>query len=128
MPETEAQRAAREARVTLAEEIAYDLIGGCASLAMVAERHGADVGPDLEESILLRAFQCDACGWWHSVEELNNLTERELCDDCHAEEDLLKEAEAETPTRTPDETRNAPPARRLDCHGPDIGKDPTWIC
>ena len=85
MAETEEQRIVREARVALAEDMAWDLIGTCSSMIAVAMRRDIVVDDDLEESILLRAFQCDACGWWHGVEELNNLTQRELCDQCHAE-------------------------------------------
>lgn len=89
MAETEEQRIVREARVALAEDMAWDLIGTCSSMIAVAMRRDIVVDDDLEESILLRAFQCDACGWWHGVEELNNLTQRELCDQCHAEANLV---------------------------------------
>lgn len=85
MAETEEQRIVREARLVIAEDMAWDLMGTCTSMAAVAMRKDVVVDDDLEESILLRVFQCDACGWWHGVEELNNLTERELCDQCHAE-------------------------------------------
>lgn len=86
MPETDQQRIEREKRIDVAEDMSYELIGGCMSMAIVAERCGVELDDALEESILVRAFQCQACGWWHSTEELNNLTERELCDSCHLEE------------------------------------------
>jgi len=86
VPETEEQRIAREARLVVAEDMAWDLMGTCSSMIAVAMRRDVVVDDDLEEAILLRAFQCHACGWWHGVEELNNLTERELCDQCHLEE------------------------------------------
>ena len=38
------------------------------------------------ESFETLAFQCDVCGWWCDVEELNNLTSRNLCEECHREE------------------------------------------
>jgi len=86
VPETEEQRIAREARLVIAEDMAWDLMGTCSSMIAVAMRRDVVVDDDLEEAILLRAFHCHACGWWHSVEELNNLTQRELCDQCHLEE------------------------------------------
>ena len=74
MPETDQQRIEREKRIDVAEDMSYELIGGCLSMAIVAERCGVDLDDALEESILNRAFQCQGCGWWHSIEELNNLT------------------------------------------------------
>jgi hypothetical protein len=82
MPETVEQAIAREKRFADAENMAYELIGQCMSLIVVAERLEIEVDDDLEESIGMRAFCCQGCGWWHSTEELNNLTEKELCDTC----------------------------------------------
>lgn len=93
-PETDAERIVREARLVIAEDVAWELIGGCISMAIVAGRRDIELDQDLEESILARAFQCDRCGWWHSVEELNNLTHRELCDSCDAEENPVNEDDA----------------------------------
>jgi hypothetical protein len=113
VPETDQQRIEREKRIDVAEDMAYELIGGCLSMAIVAERCGVDLADALAESILNRAFQCQGCGWWHSTEELNNLTERELCDACHLEEN------PETDEDAPPETNgNEPPAGR---GGVDIG-------
>ena len=113
MPETDQQRIEREKRIDVAEDMSYELIGGCLSMAIVAERCGVDLEDALEESILNRAFQCQGCGWWHSIEELNNLTDRELCDSCHLEENPETDEEA-----TVENIKDRPPLGR---GGIDIG-------
>lgn len=113
MPETDQQRIERERRIDVAEDMSYELIGGCLSMAIVAERCGVDLDDALEESILNRAFQCQGCGWWHSTEELNNLTDRELCDSCHLEENPETDEDA-----VPTTAEAEPPVGR---GGIDIG-------
>lgn len=109
MPETFEQAIARERRCDDAENMAYELIGQCTSLIVVAERLGIELDDDLEESIGMRAFCCQACGWWHSTEELNNLTEKELCDTCHEDDER-------------DRARKSGPAVAED--GTEIDEDP----
>ena len=64
-------------------EIAHDLIGTCQSIGY-ALNEGEDAS-EIQDKLAELAFECDGCGWWCSVEELNNETSDELCDDCHRE-------------------------------------------
>jgi hypothetical protein len=75
--------ASDEALDARAHEIADDLIGTCRSL------HDFTDEDEIDNDLLMAklydlCFECDCCGWWADIEELNNEdSSRELCDECH---------------------------------------------
>jgi hypothetical protein len=62
-------------------ELAESVIGTCNNIVDELEEL------TLEESYTFDSlvFCCDGCGWWCGTEELNNLTDEELCDQCNDE-------------------------------------------
>jgi hypothetical protein len=66
-----------------ASDLAHDLIGTCNSFPIPSEE--LETTAELVEFDSL-AFCCDGCGWWVSTEELYNETSRDLCQECHDEE------------------------------------------
>lgn len=69
------------------EEVAEELVGTCESLRDVvtdAECDDAEFLQALEELV----FCCEACGWWHLVEELHNEGSEDLCPDCDEETEV----------------------------------------
>jgi hypothetical protein len=72
----------------LTRQIADDLIGTCNSLAVALEHRDADgVENDITFCAALDSlvFCCEGCDWWCGIEELNNDTGNERCDDCNDE-------------------------------------------
>lgn len=70
-------------------EIARDLIGCCSGARheFEAELDELGVAREAKPSAAFDeiAFLCDVCGWYCSVDELNNEDGDELCDDCAAD-------------------------------------------
>lgn len=67
-------------------EIARDLIGCCGGSRVELERELDELGVGREgmpsgvfDEI---AFICDGCGWYCSVDELNDESGDQLCDEC----------------------------------------------
>lgn len=73
------------------EQIVDDLRGQCArSLEDCLEEMGVDylaLDPADHAAIDERVFCCEGCAWWCEAEELNNETDRNLCDECNEEEE-----------------------------------------
>lgn len=71
------------------KELAEDLVGTARSLrdgmraCNLEDENEEDIAVKIEE--VGEIFLCDQCGWWCSMDELNNLGEEQLCDDCHSE-------------------------------------------
>lgn len=75
--QTNEARAALDAR---AHEIADELIGTCRSKHDVMTQEEID-DPTLEAALNDLMFECDCCGWWASIDELNNDGELEGYDE-----------------------------------------------
>lgn len=76
---------------TLAETIAYDLMGTAMSLQTALERRDAeDVGADMDSDFCARldslVFCCDSCDWWCEIGEMSNSGDW-VCTDCQPDDD-----------------------------------------
>jgi len=59
-------------------DVIRDLIGTASTLTE-EQRDAIENDIDTFDQLL---FVCDGCSWWCSTDELNNLTDENLCDDC----------------------------------------------
>lgn len=70
------------------QAVADRLVGTCMESV---ESACEDLGFDDVDGILGELddyiFECEGCGWWCDVEELNNTTDQNLCDECNDDED-----------------------------------------
>lgn len=69
------------------EQIVQRLDGQCVvALEQAMEEAGVEETPENLERIDARVFCCEGCDWWCSTDELNNETDKNLCDECAAED------------------------------------------
>lgn len=67
---------------TRAAEVAQELEGSCRSLYEVASEAEQN-DPLFCDALDQLVFQCDTCGWWGTVDELDEDTNHgQLCADC----------------------------------------------
>lgn len=70
------------------EAVVERLRGQCIiDMEQALEEVGQTLTPENEQLLEARVFLCDECGWWCDVEELNNETDRNMCDDCSEDDD-----------------------------------------
>lgn len=81
------------------QEVVDCLQGTCQTLETALDSCEVDhvhrenvMGRLLEEGEI---FCCDACGWWCDTDELHNMADRELCNDCHKGDEESMAAERE---------------------------------
>lgn len=68
-----------------AQKIADALVGTCTETpASVAESEGIELTPELEEAVGTLACECERCGWWVNIEELNSDS---VCEGCASDEE-----------------------------------------
>lgn len=67
-------------------DIVHDLLGTCKSLEEVCSDDEIN-DKVVTDAIDAEIFECDGCGWWCELSELNDDTGRWLCDDCSDEPD-----------------------------------------
>lgn len=63
------------------------LVGSCKTLANALEEIFAidehDLSPQACMDIDDRMFSCSLCSWWHNVDELSDVADDRVCEDCN---------------------------------------------
>lgn len=68
-----------------AHDVAHTMIGTALTQHQVMSCEEID-DVDLQTALRDLMFECDCCGWWHSIDELHNDEGQEFqeeCDECH---------------------------------------------